>query len=246
MKHLFSWPLAALLILCASTANADSVNLNVHIGDEPQEEVIVVREPAHHHHSREIYVEDDVQFILPGALGFYVAVGLPYDLFYVGKKYYLYRDGYWHRAHHSRGPWIIVSHRDLPPGLRKHKIERLRYYRDEEHEVYRREEANYRGKHFRSNKEEWHEPQREGNWGGKEQRQEENRRHGDQGGARGEQRDFSEFVAARFDEGIPSRVHDRRKQHDHHHCDRQGGLFRNRRALRARKKSNKSAADKRR
>lgn len=175
MKQLLRWQLAALLILCASTASADSVNLNVHIGDEPQEEVIVVREPAHHHHSREIYVEDDVQFILPGALGFYVAVGLPYDLFYVGKKYYLYRDGYWHRAHHSQGPWVILSHRDLPPGLRKHKIERLRYYRDEEHEVYRREEENYRGKHFRSNKEEWHEPRREGTWRGNEQRQEEDR-----------------------------------------------------------------------
>lgn len=175
MKQLLKWQLAALLLLCASTASADNVgvDLNVHIGDEPQE-VIVVREPSHHHH-RDFYVEEDVQFILPGALGFYVAVGLPYDLFYVGKKYYLYRDGYWHRAHHSRGPWVIVSHRDLPPGLRKHKIDRLRYYRDEEHEVYRRDEENYRGRHFRSNKEEWHEQRGEENRGGSEQRQEENR-----------------------------------------------------------------------
>jgi len=156
MKRLFSWPLAALLLFCTSTANADSVNLNVHIGDEPRE-VIVVRQPDHRHHPRDFYVEEDVQFLRPEVLGFYVAVGLPYDLFFVGKKYYLYRDGYWHRAHHSRGPWIIVSHRDLPPGLRKHKIERLRYYRDEEHEVYRRDEENYQGRHFRSEKEEWHE-----------------------------------------------------------------------------------------
>lgn len=157
MKQLFFLPLAAaLLLLCPPTANADSVNLNINIGDAPQEEVIVVREPEHHHHhSREIYIEEDVDFIFPESLGFYVAVGLPYDLFYVGKKYYLYRDGYWHRAHHSRGPWVVVSHRNLPSGLRKHSVERLRYYRDEEHNAYRRDEDHYRGKHFRSAKEEW-------------------------------------------------------------------------------------------
>lgn len=99
MKQLFFLPLAAMLLLCAPNANADSINLNINIGDAPQEEVIVVREPAHHHHhSREIYIEEDVDFIFPESLGFYVAVGLPFDLFYVGKKYYLYRDGYWHRA----------------------------------------------------------------------------------------------------------------------------------------------------
>jgi hypothetical protein len=182
MKHFFRWPLASLLLLlCAPTANADSVNFNVHIGDAPQEEVIVVRESAHHHHhSREIYVEDDVQFICPESLGFYVAVGLPYDLFYVGKTYYLYRDGYWHRAHHSRGPWVVVAHRDLPAGLRKHSMERLRYYRDEEHNAYRRDEENYRGKHFRSAKSEWQDQRWEDNRGEKEERKEhrkEKRRH---------------------------------------------------------------------
>lgn len=175
MKHLVRWPLAALLLFCASPANADSVNLNVHIGDPSPEEVIVVREPAHHHHhrhAREIYVEDDVQFIYPESLGFYVAVGLPYDLFYVGKTYYLYQDGYWHRAHHSRGPWIVVNHRDLPPGLRKHSVERIRYYRDEEREVYRRDEEHYRGRHFRSDKAEWQDQRREEERGEKEERKE--------------------------------------------------------------------------
>jgi len=176
MKQLARWQLAALLLLYASTANADSVNLNVHIGDEPPEEVIVVHEPAHHHHHRDIYVEEDIDFIMPQSLGFYVAVGLPYDLFYVGKSYYLYRDGYWHRAHHSRGPWVIVTHRDLPPGLRKHSMERIRYYRDEEHAAYRRDEENYRGRHFRSNKEDWQEPQREENRGEKEDRKEEHKK----------------------------------------------------------------------
>ena len=184
MKQLFLLPLAALLLLCTPTANADSVNFSVNIGDAPQEEVVVVREPAHHHHhhhhSQEIYIEDDVQFICPESLDFYIAVGLPYDLFYVGKTYYLYRDGYWHRAHHSRGPWVAVTHRDLPQGLRKHSVERLRHYRDEEHNAYRRDEENYRGKQFRSAKSEWQGQRWEDNRGEKEDRKEykkEKRRH---------------------------------------------------------------------
>ncbi|MGB9081615.1 MAG: hypothetical protein WCD00_09955, partial [Desulfuromonadaceae bacterium] len=97
----------------------------------------------------------------PGRLGFYVAVGLPYDLFYVQNNYYLYRDGRWSRASRSRGPWVFMDRRALPPGLRRHKIERIHQYRDQEYVVYRRDQERYRGKHFRSAKEEWKEQRRD-------------------------------------------------------------------------------------
>lgn len=182
MKHLLRWQLAALLVLCASTASADNVglDLNVHLGDAPRQQVIV-QEPVYHQPPQGFYVEEDINFILPRSLGFYVAVGLPYDLFFVGNNYYLFRDGYWHRARHSQGPWVTVNHRNLPRGLRKHKLERLRHYRDKEYGIYRHNERNYRGKHFRSDKEKWQAHRREENRGenreGRQQPNNGNRHH---------------------------------------------------------------------
>jgi len=161
MNQLFKHQLTAILLLGASTAYAGDVgvDLNIHLGDRPQQ--VIVREPRHQAPPMDFFVADDTEFILPGPLGFYVAVGLPYDLFFTQNRYYLFRDGSWHRALHRQGPWVIVSHRDLPPGLRKHKLERIRHYRDEEYAVYSRDREHYRGKHFRSDKEEWKEEKQE-------------------------------------------------------------------------------------
>lgn len=155
MKLHLRWQFATLLILCASTASAGNVGLdfNVRIGDTPRQ--VIVREPVYHQSPRGFRIDQDISFIRPSSLGFYVAVGLPYDLFYVDNDYYLFRDGNWHRARYSRGPWATLSNRDLPPGLRKHKIKQLRQYRDREYKVYRQNERNYRGRHFRSHKEQW-------------------------------------------------------------------------------------------
>lgn len=163
MNQLFKWSLTLILLLSASAAYAGDVgvDLNIHLGDQPQP--VYVREPRHQHPAPMFLVEDDVEFILPGALGFFVAIGLPYDLFYTGNTYYLFREGSWHRSMHRQGPWVVVRHRDLPPGLRKHKLERIRQYRDAEYEIYSRDHEHYRGKHFRSGKEEWKEEKRERN-----------------------------------------------------------------------------------
>ena len=161
MKLHLRWQLATLLILSASTASAANVGLdfNVNIGNTPRQQVIV-REPVYHPAPRGFRINEDINFIRPSSLGFYVAVGLPFDLFYVDNDYYLFREGNWHRARYSRGPWATVSHRDLPPGLRKHKIKQIRQYRDKEYKVYRQNERNYRGKHFRSDKGQWQADQR--------------------------------------------------------------------------------------
>ncbi len=108
------------------------------------------------------------EFILPPALGVYVAVGIPYDMYYSGDTYYVYRDDRWYRGPHYNGPWRSVDRRYLPPGLRKHKYERVRYLRDEEYRSYRDDHDHYRGKHFRPDKE-WKERRHEE----KEQRKEE-------------------------------------------------------------------------
>jgi hypothetical protein len=104
-----------------------------------------------------ITIEQDVDFVYPSQLGFYVAVGVPYDLFYAQNSYYLWRDGRWYRAPGSHGPWVVTRYRELPPGLRKHNIERIRSYRAAEYDLYRHDRDHYRGKHFMTGKEEWKE-----------------------------------------------------------------------------------------
>lgn len=171
MQQLIRWHLVTILMLSASAAYAGNVgvDLNIRLGDQPRP--VIVREPAPQPPVQYLQVEEDINFIYPGSLGFYVAVGLPYDLFYVQNNYYLFRDGKWSRASRSQGPWVLMNRRDLPPGLRRHKIERIRQYRDEEYGIYRRDQEHYHGKHFRSGKEEWKERRRDE----KEQRKEDKR-----------------------------------------------------------------------
>ena len=177
-KHLFMGHLVAALMLGSSAAYAGNVgvDMNIHLGDRPQQ--VIVREPAYQP-PVSVEVEQDINFVFPGPLGFYVAVGLPYDLFYVQNNYYLYRNGYWHRANRSQGPWVVVNRRDLPPGLRRHKIERIRHYRDAEYDIYRRDQEHYRGKHFRSGKEEWKEQRKEEKeqWKEEKRQDKEERKH---------------------------------------------------------------------
>lgn len=162
--------ITALLLLSIGAANASNVgvDLNLQIGNPPPPpppQVIVreaatppsrviVRETAP---ASTVIIEDDVDFIYPSQLGFYVAVGVPYDLFFLNNFYFTYRDGRWYRAPNHRGPWVTVERRHLPPGLRRHKLDRIRHYRDNEYRIYERERDHYRGRYFRSDKGEWKE-----------------------------------------------------------------------------------------
>jgi len=157
-------PAALALASAASAANV-GFDVNVHLGNQPQQVVIpapvappptqvIIREPAP---PAIVSIEDDVDFVYPSQLGFYVAVGLPYDLFYVRNNYYLFRDGRWFRASGSHGPWVSTRYRELPPGLRRHDMERIRAYRSAEYDVYRHDRDHYRGRHFRTARDDWKE-----------------------------------------------------------------------------------------
>jgi hypothetical protein len=161
MKQLIKWQFVTILMFSASVSFAGNVgvDVNVHLGDQPRQ--VIVREPVYQPPVQQFQVDEEIQFIYPEPLGFYVAVGLPYDLFYVQNRYYLYRDGRWSRSSRSRGPWVHVDRQALPPGLRRHRIERIHRYRDQEYVVYRRDQDHYRGRHFRSAKEERREQRRE-------------------------------------------------------------------------------------
>lgn len=173
--------LVALLTLCASSAAHASnvgVDLNLRVGNPPPPPQVIVQPPPPH--SGTVIVEEDIDFVYPDPLGFYVAIGVPYDLFFLRGQYYLFRDNHWYRGAHHRGPWVEVKHRNLPPGLRKHKMERVHYYRDREYRTYERERDRYRGKHFRSGKDGWKEEKRERKeeWKEEKRREKEERKHG--------------------------------------------------------------------
>lgn len=163
-------------ITAASSAQAEvSVNVNVGI---PAPRVIVSTPPAVHFEVAPLFIDSS-------RLGFYVGVDTPYDIIFSSDYFYLYYGNGWHRSRHHSGPWIEIPYRELPPGIRKHRIERIREYRDREYRVYRRDRDHYRGRHFRpdherkeelkhqrrQDKEEWKEDRRRD----KEERKEEKR-----------------------------------------------------------------------
>jgi hypothetical protein len=165
MKRLAMMVVPVALVLGASAASAGNVGVdfNLHLGNQPQQIVVpvappptqvIVREPAP---AAVVTIDEDVDFVYPAQLGFYVAVGVPYDLFYVKNNYYLFRDGRWFRAPGSHGPWVATRHRELPPGLRRHDIERIRAYRSAEYDIYRHGRDHYRGRHFQTRRDDWKE-----------------------------------------------------------------------------------------
>jgi hypothetical protein len=169
------------VISAASIAQAEvSVNVNVGL---PVPRVVVSGPPA-------VLFEVAPQFVEPSRLGFYVGVDTPYDILFFSDYYYLYYGNSWHRARHHNGPWIEVPYRQLPPGIRKHRIEQIRSYRDREYRVYRQDRDHYRGRHFRPeherreelrddrrhDKQEWKDDRRQGREERKEEKQD--RKHG--------------------------------------------------------------------
>ena len=179
-------PFALLALGAASAPASVGVNMNINIGDQPPVVVapppppVIVPPPPR---PVDFVIEEPPTFVAPQPLGFYVAVGVPYDLFYVGNTYYVYRDNGWYRGRSYNGPWAAVSYRSLPPGLRRHRMERIRMIRDEEYGHYRDDRDHYRGRHFRPDKEWKHERKMEKEaWKEEKRREKEDRkwekRHG--------------------------------------------------------------------
>ena len=113
-------------------------NINVNIGNAP-EQIILAEPPV---------------FIAPPALGFYTAVGIPYDIFLVDSNYYINRNGAWYIGSGYNGPWAAVQYAQLPRGLRQQKYEQIIRIRDEEYRIYEQDQDNYRGKLYRPEKHE--------------------------------------------------------------------------------------------
>ncbi|HEY6007289.1 MAG TPA: hypothetical protein VIU40_03135 [Geobacteraceae bacterium] len=162
---------AALVLAATSALAADfGLNMNINVGEPPRPAPaapapvpVPATPPAPLPVSRgpvPFVIEEPPTFIAPPNLGFYTAVGVPYDLFYVGSTYFICRDNAWYRGRTYNGPWSPVAYRDLPPGLRRQRVERVRSIRDVEYARYRDDRERYHGKRFRPDKE-WKRERRE-------------------------------------------------------------------------------------
>src|SRR5512133_2870132 len=183
-------------VAAASIAQAE-VNVNVSVGvpaprvivpappPPPSPRVVVSGPPT-------VVFEAEPFFLAPSRLGFYVGVDTPYDIIFSSDYYYLYYGNGWYRSRHHNCPWVDVPYRQLPPGLRRHRIEEIRSYRDREYRVYRDDRDHYRGRSYRPGherreewkddrkreKEEWKEERRQDKEDRKEEKRE--RKHGKQ------------------------------------------------------------------
>ncbi|MRR05552.1 MAG: hypothetical protein EG828_01195 [Deltaproteobacteria bacterium] len=88
-------------------------------------------------------------FVLPPELGFYVAVGVPYDLFFYNNSYYIYRGNNWYNSSYYNGPWTQMYHSNIPYLFNRYPFERVRHYRDSYYGRYQRYGAWDGYKHFR-------------------------------------------------------------------------------------------------
>ena len=148
MKRILTAVVAGTLTASTALASNVGVDLNINIGNPPR--VVVPAPPPPAPQPMIIdEVEEPPEFIYPSQLGFYVAVGVPYDMFYMGGTYYLFRGNTWYRSAYYGGPWTITSYRRLPPVMRRHRFDRVRYYRDVEYRRYRDDHDRYRGRYFR-------------------------------------------------------------------------------------------------
>ena len=136
MKRVYQAGLAFIVasVLMTSTAWSEfNVNVNMDLGI-PLPRIVIAEPP---------------DFIMPPSLGFYIAVGTPYDIYRVDNVYYLYDNNTWYRGSYYDGPWRIVKHKHLPRHLRTRKYKEIRYIRDREYRHYRSDNRRYRGRHFK-------------------------------------------------------------------------------------------------
>jgi hypothetical protein len=150
-KLLIISAIAAVSASQVALASNVGVGVDIHIGNQPP--MVAALAPVYAPPPPPpVVIEEPPLFLYPPELGFGVAVGLPYDVFFISGSYYLNRGDVWYRGPNYNGPWVTTRYRALPPGLRRHKFERIHYYRDREYRAYQGEHEGYRGKHFRPEK----------------------------------------------------------------------------------------------
>jgi hypothetical protein len=142
--------MAVALLVPVSQAAASQVGINVGIN---------VGAPAYA--APPVVIASPPEFVAPPQLGFYVALGVPYDLYYLSGSYYLFRGNTWYSSHYYNGPWVTVHYSNVPYGLRKYPAQRIHYYRDNYYKNYQKQ-GRHDYRHFRPQHHQWNEGSRNG------------------------------------------------------------------------------------
>ncbi len=71
--------------------------------------------PAHGYRHKH---QQGVEMVFDVGMGVYIVVGYPKYYFY-NNSYYRYHNGIWKMSVYIKGPWVIITESDLPPGLKK-------------------------------------------------------------------------------------------------------------------------------
>jgi hypothetical protein len=96
-RILFCLALAAALTAPRAFASNVDFNIGINVGTRPPA-VVPVAPPPSLYYEPPVVIEEPPLFIEPPELGFHVAVGIPYDVFFIGGSYYLYKENAWYRA----------------------------------------------------------------------------------------------------------------------------------------------------
>lgn len=154
-RTLFCLALIAALPLPNAFASNVDFNVGINIGTRPPAVAVPVPvpvpvpapEPPPVYEESAIEFEEPPLFIAPPELGFHVAVGIPYDLFYFNNVYYLCRGNVWYASPYYQGPWHVARYQALPHVLRRHSYARIKYYRDAGYRNYRTHRTPYWQRH---------------------------------------------------------------------------------------------------
>lgn len=141
MKKLVFGSSLVCLAFLGSAAMAQ-VSVDIHIG-EPAPPPVVVGPPP-------VVLEAPPHMVFDPGLGIYIAVGVPFDIFFSNNIYFYHANGVWYRSPYYRGPWTRTEFRRIPRGLREHRIEEVREYRERTWREYRGNEDRYHGRHFQA------------------------------------------------------------------------------------------------
>lgn len=148
----------ALLAFSQSVAAFAGVNVDIHVGVPPLPPPVVVAPvppppvyappPVVVQQPPEVVYEAQPRFVFVPTLGFYVSVGVPYDICYIGNNYYYRANGTWYVGPSYSGPWAVAQPRYLPNPLLRYRYDQIRSFRDREYRVYQRSPEHYRGRVF--------------------------------------------------------------------------------------------------
>ena len=133
MKHLL--PVLLCIVLCGAApayASGIDVDLNLHLSNQGSGTRIVSDPPL---------------FLESNTLGLQVSVGTSYPMFHIEGRYFLFQGGRWMTGPSYDGPWGIVRHDRLPPGLARRSNREIFAVREAESERYR--SGRYHGRTFR-------------------------------------------------------------------------------------------------